>query len=80
MFDPFNDIATRGYLRYHFQLNDSRIVKQIEREVFSRNGPAAQQHLADRAEIVYSYFLTVHRILFSEFLSLGGAGSRCHNS
>ena len=72
MFDPFKDFATAGYLRNRFQEKDFRIIKQIEHEVFVRNAPAAQQHLAGKAVVAYADFLTVHRILFSEFYPWAG--------
>jgi cell filamentation protein len=72
MFDPFKDCATQGYLRNRFREKDVRIIKQIEHEVFVRNAPKAQQHLAGRDELSYADFLTVHRILFSEFYPWAG--------
>ncbi|MCL2829864.1 MAG: Fic family protein [Betaproteobacteria bacterium] len=72
MFDPFKDFATQGYLRNRFQEKDSRIIKQVEHEVFIRNALAAQQDLAGKAGLAYSDFLTVHRILFSEFYPWAG--------
>ena len=72
MFDPFKDFATEGYLRNLFQEKDSRIIKQIEHEVFVRNAPRAQQHLAGRDALSYADFLTTHRLLFSEFYPWAG--------
>ena len=72
MFDPFNDFVTAGYLRNRFQEKDFRIIKQIEHEVVVRNAPVAQQRLAGKTEVLYSDFLTVHRIIFSEFYPWAG--------
>lgn len=72
MFDPFKDFATAGYLRNRFQEKDSRIIKQIEHEVFVRNAPKVQQYLAGKDSLSYEDFLEVHRILFSEFYPWAG--------
>lgn len=72
MFDPFKDFATAGYLRNLYQEKDSRIIKQIEHEVFVRNAPKAQQHLAGKNSLLYEDFLKVHNILFSEFYPWAG--------
>jgi len=72
MFDPFRDFATAGYLRNRFQEKDSRIIKQIEHEVFVRNAPKAQRYLAGMDSLSYEDFLEVHCILFSEFYPWAG--------
>lgn len=72
MFDPFKDFATAGYLRNRYREQDFRIIKQVEHEVFVRNAPTAQHHLASKGEVAYVDFLTVHRILFSEFYPWAG--------
>lgn len=72
MFDPFRDFSTAGYLRNKHKEQDARIVKNIEHAVFARHLPEAMKHLARKKVIAYEDFLTVHRILFSEFYPWAG--------
>ncbi|MHB8253599.1 MAG: Fic family protein [Acidiferrobacter sp.] len=72
MFDPFRDFSTAGYLHNKHKERDARIVKKIEHEVFIRHLPEAIQHLSNKKPISYEDFLSVHRILFSEFYPWAG--------
>lgn len=72
MFDPFRDFSTAGYLRNKHKEQDARIVKNIEHEVFARHLPEVMKHLSRKKVIAYEDFLTVHRILFSEFYPWAG--------
>ncbi len=72
MFDPFKDFETCGYLRNALREKDARIIKRVEHELFTRHQAAAVNYLARRKTIDYQDFLTVHRMLFSEFYPWAG--------
>ncbi len=72
MFDPFGDFETEGYLRNRYREKDSRIIKRVEHEVFTRQLPNAIRYLSSKSVIAYEDFLAVHQILFSEFYAWAG--------
>ena len=72
MFDPFGDFESAGYLRNTQSLKDENLVKRIEHEVFRANLTDAIAFLSKRKTIVYDDFLSVHRILFSDFYPWAG--------
>ncbi|MBB3193452.1 Fic/DOC family protein [Roseateles terrae] len=73
MFDPFRDFATAGYLRNRFAEKDSKIVQELEHQMFRASLEEAITHLSRRrGALRYEDFLAVHRILFEGFYPWAG--------
>lgn len=72
MFDPFKDFAKAGYLRNRFGEKDSKIVQELEHQLFRASLDDAITYLAKRKSVTYEDFLEVHRILFSAFYPWAG--------
>ena len=73
MFDPFQDLATAGYLRNVEGVSDLQEVKRQEHFFFESNFESALSYLRGRkGEIAYEHFLEVHRILFQDFYPWAG--------
>ncbi len=72
MFDPFKDYEEAGYLRNLFQEKDMDIVREMEHTMFRAGLDDALSHVEAQETLVYEDFLTVHRILFSEFYPWAG--------
>lgn len=72
MFDPFKDFETCGYLRNTIHEKDTRIIKRVEHELFTRHLAEATNYLAGCKVVCHQDFLAVHRMLFSEFYPWAG--------
>lgn len=71
-FDPFGDFETRGYLRNAFVEKRPDLIKASEHMVFALNIEAAIEFLAREEFVAYESFLSVHRMLFSDFYPWAG--------
>lgn len=71
-FDPFSDFSTSGYLRNALGLKDADEVKKAEHLAFESSVEDALHFLALQPAITYSTFLSVHKILFSDFYPWAG--------
>ncbi|QDQ28358.1 cell filamentation protein Fic [Chitinimonas arctica] len=72
MFDPFKNFDQAGYLQNRYGEKDPEIVRQLEHTLFRAGLDDALAHVAKRRTLYYNDFLTVHRILFSEFYPWAG--------
>ena len=76
MFDPFKDFKTNGYLRNVLKHKDAADVTLFEHNVFRANLSQALDFLSEKRIITYQDFLTVHRILFSDYYPWAGEDRR----
>jgi cell filamentation protein len=72
VFDPFLDFEVNGYLQNKFKEKDLNVIRELEHTMFRAGLDDALEYLSKREEIVYSDFLKVHRILFSEIYPWAG--------
>lgn len=72
MFDPFGDFEAAGYLRNVRGDKDRDVITQFEHILFRANLDAALAHLASCKEVSYQDFLSVHRVLFSDYYPWAG--------
>jgi cell filamentation protein len=63
-FDPFDDFATRGYLRNLFAEKDPEIIRHIEHSAFVAGVEAAFERLARIERLSYQDVLDTHKVLF----------------
>ena len=76
MFDPFKDFKTNGYLRNVLKHKDAADVTLFEHNVFRANLSQALDFLSEKRIITYQDFLTIHRILFSDYYPWAGEDRR----
>lgn len=72
MFDPFLDFESAGYLRNVRKDKIESVIKNIEHEFFRVNLDEALDYLSNQKTLVYSHFLEVHRIIFSDYYPWAG--------
>lgn len=72
IFDPFGDFETAGYLRNVRGDKSQDVIKQFEHILFRARLDVALAHLAACKELTYKDFLSVHRILFSDYYPWAG--------
>ena len=72
MFDPFGDFETAGYPHNIRGDKDQKVIKQFEHILFRANLDAALAHLAACKKPTCRDFLSVHRILFSDYYPWAG--------
>lgn len=72
MFDPFKDFETAGYLRNVRQDKNPQTIKRFEHDLFESNFQGASEFLATLKTIGYHDFLTVHKLLFSDYYPWAG--------
>ncbi|MEI6068708.1 MAG: Fic family protein [Methylococcaceae bacterium] len=72
MFDPFLDFESAGYLRNVRKDKIESDIKNFEHELFRVNLDKALDYLSIQKKLVYSHFLEVHRILFSDYYPWAG--------
>lgn len=63
-FDPFGDLATRGYLRNVAKAKDPAIVQRLLHNSFLTGIDAALDHLKARPSLSYHDLLKTHKTLF----------------
>jgi cell filamentation protein len=63
-FDPFGDLATRGYLRNVAQEKNVAIVRRLEHASFTTGLDEAFAQLAKRNPLAYADVLATHKLLF----------------
>jgi cell filamentation protein len=63
-FDPFNDFASRGYLRNNAALRDPVAVKEYEHRAFLAKLEQALRNLARIGHLTYRDVLDTHKTLF----------------
>ena len=71
-FDPFNDFASRGYLRNTAALHDPVAVKEFEHRAFLAKLKQAFQNLAPIGRLTYQDVLDTHKILFESVYPWAG--------
>jgi cell filamentation protein len=72
MFDPFLDFESAGYLQNVRKDKTESDIKNFEHELFRVNLDKALDYLSSQKTLVYSHFLEVHRILFSDYYPWAG--------
>lgn len=63
-FDPFEDLATRGYLRNVAKAKDPEIVQRLLHNSFLTGIDEALDHLKARPSLSYADVLQAHKTLF----------------
>lgn len=63
-FDPFNDFASRGYLRNVEQEKDLEIVRALEHVSFTTGLEDAFKQLSEAKQLAYEDVLSAHEVLF----------------
>lgn len=71
-FDPFNDFASRGYLRNKAGLHDPTAVKEFEHAGFLDKLDEALRFLRGVGALSYADVLNTHRILFEDVYPWAG--------
>jgi cell filamentation protein len=71
-FDPFNDFATRGYLRNIAAQKDPEIVKRLEHNSFLTGIDEAFRKLSQIERLSYRYVLHTHKTLFEAIYPWAG--------
>jgi cell filamentation protein len=71
-FDPFNDFATRGYLRNKAGLRDPQAIKEVEHQSFTDSLDDALAYLKSRKQLSYADVLHVHKLLFEDVYPWAG--------
>lgn len=71
-FDPFDDLATRGYLRNVAGATDPDLVKRLEHRAFAANVLPALQALQSVPQLRYDHVLATNKTLFGSVYPWAG--------